>query len=150
MIDAYVDASDYEVLRKIQKEYLMYNHDNILSFFIDRYKVRGLMANYYPPNDEITIRFPSNQLYKFDLTYNKPQIKNVIFNNPATIVYWTDGTKTVVKCDKDEWDPEKGLAMAISKKMLGNEGNYYETFKKWLPEPEKELTLVEAMKKLGN
>ena len=61
-------------------------------------------------------------------------IKKVIFNRPATIVFWKDGTKTVVKCqDKETYDPEKGLAMAIAKKALGNEGNYYEVFKKWLP-----------------
>lgn len=71
-----------------------------------------------------------------------PRIKKVIFNDPATIVYWSDGTKTVVKCDeRDIYDPEKGLAMAISKKALGNRGNqgtYYDEFKKWLPE-EKEV-----------
>lgn len=57
----------------------------------------------------------------------------MIFNPPATIVFWTDGTKTVVKAENENFDPEKGLAMAISKKALGNEGNYYNTFKKWLP-----------------
>lgn len=62
-------------------------------------------------------------------------IKNVIFNDPATIVFWSDGTKTVVKVqDGDEYDEEKGLAMAISKKALGNKGNYCNEFKKWLPE----------------
>ena len=60
-------------------------------------------------------------------------IKKVIFNNPATIVFWTDGSKTVVKAHNDDYDPEKGLAMAIAKKALGNEGNYYNVFKKWLP-----------------
>lgn len=64
-----------------------------------------------------------------------PQIKDVIYNDPATIVLWMDGTKTIVKCgDYDIYDPEKGLAMAIAKKALGNQGNYYETFKSWLPE----------------
>ena len=63
-----------------------------------------------------------------------PKIKNVIFNDPATIVFWADGTKTVVQCqDDDIFDPEKGLAMAISKKALGNKGNYCNEFKKWLP-----------------
>lgn len=65
-------------------------------------------------------------------------IKNVIFNEPATIVFWTDGTKTVVKCENEEYDPEKGLAMAISKKALGNQGNYYNTFSKWLGKYEEE------------
>lgn len=64
-----------------------------------------------------------------------PKIKDVIYNDPATIVFWEDGTKTVVKCKFNEkFDPEKGLAMAFSKKMLGNKGNYYNIFKKWLPE----------------
>lgn len=64
-----------------------------------------------------------------------PDIKNVIFNDPATIVFWSDGSKTVVKVqDGDEYDEEKGLAMAISKKALGNKGNYCNVFKKWLPE----------------
>ena len=61
-------------------------------------------------------------------------IKRVIFNDPATIVLWADGTKTVVKCAKDEtFNPEKGLAMAIAKKALGNEGWYYDIFKAYLP-----------------
>ena len=68
-----------------------------------------------------------------------PTIKKVIFNYPATIVLWSDGSKTVVKCqDGDIYDPEKGLAMAISKKALGNKGNYCNEFKKWLPEEEEE------------
>lgn len=63
------------------------------------------------------------------------QIENVIFHNPATIVYWKDGTKTVVKANgEDVFDKEVGLAMAIAKKALGNEGNYYETFKQWIPQ----------------
>ena len=60
-------------------------------------------------------------------------IKNVKFNPPATIVFWTDNTKTVVKCKGEDYDPEKGLAMCICKKVLGDKGNYYEVFKKWLP-----------------
>jgi hypothetical protein len=61
------------------------------------------------------------------------QIAKVIFNKPATIVLWQDGTKTVVKCQKGEkYDKEKGLAMCIVKKALGNQGNYNNFFKKWV------------------
>ena len=67
---------------------------------------------------------------------NNRSIKNVIFNDPATIVFWTDGTKTVVKAENEPFDPEKGLAMAIAKKSLGNKGDYYNEFKKWLPKEE--------------
>ena len=75
---------------------------------------------------------------------SEPSIKKVIFNYPATIVLWSDGSKTVVKCqDGDIYDPEKGLAMAISKKALGNKGNYCNEFKKWLPADEEEEGTVE-------
>ena len=58
----------------------------------------------------------------------------VIYNDPATIAFWSDGTKTVVKAQPgDIFDPEKGLAMVIAKKACGNTGNYYNGFKDWLP-----------------
>ena len=63
----------------------------------------------------------------------KYRIKRVIFHDPATIVYWEHGKKTVVKASNEPYDPEKGLAMCIAKRTFGNEGNYYEEFKKWLP-----------------
>lgn len=60
-------------------------------------------------------------------------IKNVIFAPPATIVYWSDGSKTVVKCsEKDVFDPEKGLAMAIAKRCGGNKGSYYKEIQNWV------------------
>lgn len=60
-----------------------------------------------------------------------PRIKDVKFHDPATIVFWMDGSKTVVKCGEgDAYDPEKGLAMAIAKRALGNEGNYYNEIRK--------------------
>lgn len=60
-----------------------------------------------------------------------PAIEKVIFNAPATIVLWKDGTKTVVKAENEWFDPEKGLAMAIAKKAMGNKGNYFNEIKKW-------------------
>lgn len=60
-------------------------------------------------------------------------IKNVIFAPPATIVYWSDGSKTVVKCsEKDVFDPEKGLAMAVAKRCGGNNGSYYKEIRHWV------------------
>lgn len=64
-------------------------------------------------------------------------IKNVIFNPPATIVFWTDGSKTVAKCDvKDEFDPEKGLAMAIAKHCASNSDDFYKEIKTWIEKSE--------------
>lgn len=68
---------------------------------------------------------------------DKFDIKDVIFNDPATIVLWADGTKTVVKAENEPFDPEKGLAMAISKRALGGKYDYYDTFKKYVGKYEK-------------
>lgn len=64
-------------------------------------------------------------------------IENVIFNDPATVVFWADGSKTVVKCQPgDAFSKELGLAMAIYKKVYGNKGNYNDMFKKWVQQDE--------------
>lgn len=66
---------------------------------------------------------------------NAAAIKRVIFNPPATIVYWSDCTKTVVKCNVNGiFDPEKGLAMAIAKRCVGNTGAYYAEIRHWVAE----------------
>ena len=57
----------------------------------------------------------------------------IIFNGPATIVLWNDGTKTVVKCqDGDTFDKEKGIALCFMKKSLGNKSNFNNMIKKYL------------------
>lgn len=71
-------------------------------------------------------------------TESNMKIKKVLFSDPATIVFWADGSKTVVKAENEPFDPEKGLAMAISKKALGNNHGYYDVFKKHLNKYNKE------------
>lgn len=84
-----------------------------------------------------TIRSAAHEEYNCN---SVPDISKVVFNDPATIVIWADDTKTVVKAAEDEpYDPEKGLAMVIAKKALGNKGNYYNVFKKWLPEDKEDI-----------
>ena len=60
-----------------------------------------------------------------------PKIDHVKFNDPATIIFWKDGSKTVVKA-YEKFDPEKGMAMAIAKKAMGNKGSYYNKIRKWV------------------
>lgn len=49
-------------------------------------------------------------------------ITRVIHNNPATIVFWNDGTKTVARTqDGDPYDPTAGLLVCVMKKMIGND-----------------------------
>lgn len=111
---------------------------------IRRYGERRVPATFLPPWE------PKNT-----------EIKDVIFNNPATIVLWKDGTKTVVKCQEgDTYSKELGLAMCISKKYLGNKGNFNEVFKKWIPdetpeptaenqEPEEDIDIEEKKRRLS-
>ena len=59
-------------------------------------------------------------------------IKRVIFNDPATIVYWKDGTKTVARCQEgDTFNKETGLLMCIAKKAYGNKGAFNDVIKSW-------------------
>lgn len=77
--------------------------------------------------------YPRCEGKKTDSGTNTAAIKDVIFAPPATIVYWSDGAKTVVKCsEKDVFDPEKGLAMAIAKRCSGNKGSYYKEIQNWV------------------
>ena len=60
-------------------------------------------------------------------------IKKVIFNPPATVVYWSDGSKTVVKWNvKENFDPEKGLAMAVAKRCANDSPDFYKEIQKWV------------------
>lgn len=47
-----------------------------------------------------------------------PEIEKVIFNDPATIVLWSDGTKTVVKTHDEPYSKEHGLAMCIARRYF--------------------------------
>ena len=58
-----------------------------------------------------------------------PEVRQVIFNPPATIVHWSDGTKTVARCnEQDTFSEEVGLAMVCAKKLL----HPYESFQECL------------------
>ena len=69
-----------------------------------------------------------------DLVKSKAvRIKQVIFSGPATIVFWKDGDKTVVKCmDGDPLNYEMGIAMCTLKKLFSEEG--YRNYKKYVKE----------------
>lgn len=78
-----------------------------------------------------------NDIVKFGMC--SVSICKVIFNDPATVVLWSDGTKTVVKCGpEDTFDTEKGLAMAIVKKMAGNDNRFHKVFKQYTKKKKKE------------
>lgn len=95
--------------------------------------------------------------------------KQVIFNSPATIVYWNDGTKSVAKLmGGDTYDPEIGLMVCyldhfapdnwkrMIKRACSKEFKQAKKVKKngvaelvWIPKP-KEVKNVEKKSKGGN
>lgn len=49
------------------------------------------------------------------------EIKKVIFNKPATIIIWSDNSKTVVKCEEGvAFDKEKGFLLCWLKGIKGS------------------------------
>lgn len=84
--------------------------------------------------DELCVEGMNNYIKKEEeKKMRNCMIDNVIFNPPATIVFWKDGTKTVVKCQEgDCFDHEKGIAMAYFKKLHGNTGAYNNILKTWI------------------
>ena len=82
--------------------------------------------------------------------YNKrifSEIKDIIINDPATIILWKDGTKTVVKCQPDDtFDPGTGIAMAILKKLYGNSGFYKDIFEPAIEKYELKKSLEKSKK----
>ena len=112
----------------------------------NRITINGINVSFRYDSDSIydPLLFEIKLVYKkplrsrisiIDYSYFWPEVKKVIFNDPATIVYWKDGTKTVVKCQKgDNFDPEKGFAMAFLKKCWGNKGNFNDKLRKIMKE----------------
>jgi hypothetical protein len=80
-----------------------------------------------------------------------PEPTKILVQGTATIIWWSDGTKTVVKCQKgDKMDPEKGIAMCVMKKFMGtNEthSNYLDFAKPAIEEHEKQQAAEKAKKK---
>lgn len=107
---------------------------NNLRIDIDRAIYTAMAIDY---SRQSTERAKKNDIVKFGMC--SVSIRKVIFNDPATIVLWSDGTKTVVKCGpEDTFDMEKGLAMAIVKKMAGNDNRFHKVFKQYTKKKKKE------------
>lgn len=82
------------------------------------------------------------------MLYNGTYIKKVIYNNPATIIIWSDGTKTSSKCQEgDIYNPELGFLLAYMKK-IENSDKILQLLKEWAPiEGKVDVTLSDLRKK---
>lgn len=88
-------------------------------------------------HDVLSRTFPDVSSLKYLGSFcwdSTPKIERVIFHYPATIVYWMDGTKTVVKAQNEKFDKEKGLLAAIAKKVYGNKGSFNNVIKHYVEE----------------
>ena len=64
---------------------------------------------------------PSSIMKNHVSTWQALGVKNIIFNPPATIVFWTNGDKTVVKCQEgQEYNPYFGFCAAVAKRIYGS------------------------------
>ena len=79
-------------------------------------------------------------------------VKSILINpvKGATTVVWKDGTATMVHCNNEEFDAEKGIAMCFMKKAFDNRGcfndflNKYLDDKNWTQKPKSVLELHSA------
>ena len=110
------------------------------------------------PISEININgqsFKVSNVYKVRnfsgaLPNSNTYIKEVIYSDPATIVFWNDETKTVCKCKSpDTYSEEVGLALCILKKLYGAT-NLKKLFEDWVPVQtalfEQRVTLKDVIK----
>lgn len=86
--------------------------------------MNGLVRLIY---EEPEIKFDPYRYYIHDAVkaLTRPHIDHVVFNGPATIVFWKDGTKTVVKHDgKGRKNKRQAILYAFIRKIYG-EGKPY-------------------------
>ena len=132
------DHTGIPILIKARKSMLSNRCNSSIKLNYDCVKLYGRKNVEISEAEKIALRscyykhFYDSQLEKVNNMFNKsyiadksntvarvPDIEKVIFNKPATIVLWSDGTKTVSRCiENDIWDKETGLSMCISKKYL--------------------------------
>ena len=61
--------------------------------------------------------------------------EKVVYADPATVVYWGDGTKTVVVCQEgDTYDEREGFLLCCAKKLMGNTGAFNRDMAEHAPE----------------
>jgi hypothetical protein len=78
-------------------------------------------------------------------TITKFTPKKIIFNDPTTIVYWWDGTKTIVKCSEgEEFVEEVGFAMAVMKRLYSDRSKFLKFVEKAYRQPKNEKSLTKC------
>lgn len=94
--------------------------DRIDQDSINRMKLN--LNSIYGASAGLQPEYPASSLQEaFIPVSGELEVKKIIKNGPATIVFWTDGTKTIVKlqnCDHD--DIYAAFTAALAKKIFGS------------------------------
>lgn len=115
---------DYKYDNKVYPEVRNQQQEVFIASLVNAYNQKCAIENARPGSSKV--------IKPIDISQNPLKIKKVHFSGPVTVILWEDGTKTTVRCQEgDIFDPEKGLAMAIAKKALGNTCKWYDEFHKW-------------------
>lgn len=97
----------------------------------NEYNVRNVEVVVH--DDKLPFSFKTKSFHFLPEGYytNPNNIKKVIFNPPATIVIWNNDEKEIVKTNGERFDKEKGLMMAIARKMFGSRNEFKRFLDKW-------------------
>lgn len=120
---------------------LVWNHDSEPIAKVTSCEIKqDVGADLYLDVQAVTLsKEERNKIMSRYYSHKTTEIKRVIFSDPATIVFWADGSKTVVKAHNEDYDPEKGLAMAVCKRLYGDK--YHRVFKDAMKSYEKETVV---------
>lgn len=120
---------------------LVWNHDSEPIAKVTSCEIKqDVGADLYLDVRAVTLsKEEGNKIMSRYYSHKTTEIKRVIFSDPATIVFWADGSKTVVKAHNEDYDPEKGLAMAVCKRLYGDK--YHRVFKDAMKSYEKETVI---------
>ncbi len=88
-----------------------------------------------PPVDKLQVR----EYYRYIPDWL--QVDRVIFHNPATIVFWKNGEKTVVKCAENEtYNEYAGFCAAVAKQVFRTNSTVNRIVRNAYREPEKPVS----------
>lgn len=84
-------------------------------------KDKDVLTSFNSDQSDLLVRVINTIVDRYESNLISSRIDHVKFSGPATIIFWKDGTKTIVKCtEEDELNCETGIAMATLKKVLGD------------------------------
>ena len=108
-------------------------------------KFSGVFYDAFSVDSDKCVQFDSKEFYPGII--KRFYIKKVIYNRPATIVFWSDGTKTVSKCSpEDSYVRETGLAICVLKKLTSS-AQVKNLFDDWVKYSTDEISIADVRKK---